>query len=170
MISLSLKGTTRRVLVIGPWALKFARGPVGRRCNCYEAELFRTVDDRRRAMLCPVRWCAKSGWLLMMAAATPLTEAEKDNLIDTDGFPDWDYMPGEDSEPFEYKATDWGWFEGRLVAVDYSTPAFDTDDPEVRSDPMLKITRIALPKVPKKLPPPKRVGPKYACKIAPRRD
>lgn len=128
MIGISLKGTTRRVLVIGPWALKFARGPRGRRCNRYEANLFRTVDARRRAMLCPVHCCAASGWLMVMATATPLTETEKDNLIDTDGFPDWDYMPGEDSDPFECKASDWGWFDGRLVAVDYSTPAFDTPE------------------------------------------
>jgi hypothetical protein len=32
-------------------------------------------------------------------------------------------MPGEDGEPFEYKASDWGWIEGRLVALDYSTPS-----------------------------------------------
>jgi hypothetical protein len=61
---------------------------------------------------------------MVMATATPLTEPEKDNLMDADGFPDWDYMPGEDSQPFEYKASDWGWFGGRLVALDYSTPAF----------------------------------------------
>jgi hypothetical protein len=61
-----------------------------------------------------------------MTAAIPLTETEKDKLIDSDGFPDWDYMPGEDGEPFEYKASDWGWIEGRLVALDYSTPAHDT--------------------------------------------
>jgi hypothetical protein len=102
-------------------------------------------------MLCPVRWCAKGGWLVVMAAATPLTEAEKDRLIDTDGFPDWDYMPGEDGEPFEYKATDWGWFDGRLVAVDYSTPAFDGpgEKPaplQQTSYSMLRIMRIALPK------------------------
>jgi hypothetical protein len=77
-------------------------------------------------MLCPVRWCAKGGWLMVMATAGPLAEAEKDKLITTDGFPDWDYFSGEDGEPFEYKASDWGWFDGRLVAVDYSTPAFDT--------------------------------------------
>src|SRR5260370_27874370 len=56
MITISLKGTTRLVLVIGPWALKFARGPRGRRCNRYEADLFRRVNARRREMLCPVRW------------------------------------------------------------------------------------------------------------------
>jgi hypothetical protein len=77
-------------------------------------------------MLCPVRWRTASNWLIVMTAAVPLTETEKDKLIDSDGFPDWDYMPGEDGEPFEYKASDWGWIEGRLVALDYSTPAFDT--------------------------------------------
>jgi hypothetical protein len=49
---------------------------------------------------------------MVMATATPLTEIEKDKLTDANGFPDWDYMPGEDSEPFEYKASDWGWFDG----------------------------------------------------------
>jgi hypothetical protein len=47
-------------------------------------------------------------------------------LLDTDGFPDWDYMPGEDGDPFESKASDWGQINGRLVALDYSTPAHDT--------------------------------------------
>jgi hypothetical protein len=36
-------------------------------------------------------------------------------------------MPGEDSDPFEPKASDWGRINGRLeVAVDYSTPVHDT--------------------------------------------
>jgi hypothetical protein len=56
MISISLKGTTRRpVIVIGPWALKFARGERGRRCNLHEAKLFRNSSEWRRAMLCQVR-------------------------------------------------------------------------------------------------------------------
>jgi hypothetical protein len=35
-------------------------------------------------------------------------------------------MPGEDSDPFESKASDWGRIKGRLVSLDYSTPAHDT--------------------------------------------
>ncbi|MDB5606622.1 MAG: hypothetical protein JWP25_3522 [Bradyrhizobium sp.] len=32
-------------------------------------------------------------------------------------------MPGEDGDPFESKASDWARLkDGRLVAVDYSTP------------------------------------------------
>jgi hypothetical protein len=34
---------------------------------------------------------------------------------ETGGFPDWD-----SGHPFEYKASDWGWLDGQLVALDYS--------------------------------------------------
>ena len=46
----------------------------------------------------------------------------KNHLIETDGFPDWDYVPPDEASPFEYKASDWGWLGGRLVALDYSAP------------------------------------------------
>jgi hypothetical protein len=50
--------------------------------------------------------------------------------MDTDGFPDWDYMPPNDvGHPFEWKAEDWGWLDGRLVALDYSAPALFPTDP-----------------------------------------
>ena len=122
--SLSTTGTTRVVVVLFAWALKFARGERGRRCNKYEQRLFGSVDERRRAMLCPVRWCSTNGSLLVMTAASPLTEAERDRLLLSDGFPVWDYRPGEADEP--HKASDWGWLQGRLVALDYSTPAHIT--------------------------------------------
>jgi hypothetical protein len=128
MISFSTIGTTRRVLIVGPWAIKLARGASGRRCNLYEANLFRTVDDRRRAMLCPVHWCSGDGQVLVMASARTLSAADHEELLDNDGFPDWDYMPGEDGQPFEFKVSDWGRLNGRLVALDYSTPAHDTPD------------------------------------------
>jgi hypothetical protein len=88
MISVSRTGTTRFVLVVGRWAIKFARSARGRRCNRYETDLFASVDERRRSMLCPVRWHTASGWLIAMTAAIQLTETEKDKLIDSDGFPD----------------------------------------------------------------------------------
>ena len=31
--------------------------------------------------------------------------------------------------PFEPKAPDWGWFEGRMVALDHSTSAWEADEP-----------------------------------------
>jgi hypothetical protein len=48
------RGTTRTVLVLGPVALKLALGERGRRCNRFEAGLYKRVNPSRRAMLCPV--------------------------------------------------------------------------------------------------------------------
>jgi hypothetical protein len=103
------KGSTRAVLVLGPLALKFARGERGRRCNRFEAEMYKRVSARRRAMLCPVLWCTPAGNVLLMRTARPLTESKRDHLMENDGFPDWDYVPPDEGSPFEYKASDWGW-------------------------------------------------------------
>jgi len=75
-------------------------------------------------MLCPVVMRLPFGLGLIMRRAQPLSEAEADHLKAVNGFPDWDYVPPDETCPFEYKASDWGWLpDGRLVALDYSTPA-----------------------------------------------
>jgi hypothetical protein len=118
------KGATRTVLVLGPLALKFARGERGRRSNRFEVDLYERVNLRRRAMLCPVLWCSQSGSLIVARAARPLTLEERDRLWEIEGFPDWDYVPPNDEgEPFEYKPSDWGVLKGRLIALDYAAPA-----------------------------------------------
>jgi hypothetical protein len=58
-----------------------------------------------------------------MRAAEPLTEMMSEAEYQ-EAHEAWDYMPGEDGCPFEPKACDWGWFAGRRVALDYSTPAW----------------------------------------------
>jgi hypothetical protein len=61
-----------------------------------------------------------------MRAAVPLAD-----MMSLDEYKEvvevWDWMPGEDSCPFEPKACDWGWFSGRRVALDYSLPAWQED-------------------------------------------
>jgi hypothetical protein len=128
MIRISRAGSMRSpVIVIGRFALKFARNARGRASNMYEAKLYRSANATRRALLCPVLWVSPTGAMQIMRAAKPLTEMmsleEYMHVIDA-----WDYMPGEDSCPFEPKASDWGWLEGRMVALDYSTPAWEADD------------------------------------------
>jgi hypothetical protein len=123
VISISNKGTKRRpVIVLGPVALKIARNAEGRACNRYEADVYRNTTPRRRALLCPVLWCSPFGIVLIMRAAVPLSEmmSLEDYLAVAE---EWDAMAGEDSCPFEPKASDWGWYKGRRVALDYSTPA-----------------------------------------------
>jgi len=77
-------------------------------------------------MLCPVLARLPFGLAIVMRRAQPLSEGEKDQLIDGDAFPDWDYVPPDDGCPFEYKACDWGRLpDGCLVALDYSATALD---------------------------------------------
>jgi hypothetical protein len=56
-----------------------------------------------------------------MRAATPTTQPMDWEEYLAVGL-QWDYMGGEDDEsPFECKAANWGWLNGRRVAIDYST-------------------------------------------------
>lgn len=113
-------------VVIGRFAFKFARNAQGRASNLCEAKLYRNANGTRRALVCPVLWVSRNG--LMQIAASSLTE-----MMSLDEYMDavdvWDYRPGEDSGPFEPKASDWGCLEGRMAALDYSTPAWDADEP-----------------------------------------
>lgn len=112
------------VIVIGRFAVKFARDKWGRACNLYEANLYRSVNETRRGLLCPVLWVSRYGAVQIMRSAVPLTEMMSEEAYQ-EAWEAWDYMPGEDSCPFEPKAADWGWFDGRMVALDYSTPAWE---------------------------------------------
>jgi hypothetical protein len=120
------RGTVRLTICIGRWALKVARNATGRRCNRFEANLWARTTAVRRSMLCPVLARLPFGFGLIMQRAEPLSESEKNELIESDGFPDWDYLPPDETCPFEYKASDWGRLpNGRIVALDYSAPALD---------------------------------------------
>lgn len=115
MFGIDTRGTARLTICIGPWALKVARNATGRRCNRFEADLWARTTTRRRNMLCPVLARLPFGLWLLMQRAEPLPKDEHDQLIDADGFPDWDYVPPDETSPFEYKVSDWGRLpDGRL--------------------------------------------------------
>lgn len=121
-------GETRIVFLVGRYALKVARGKLGRRCNALEAHLWNWVGPARRQILCPVLWSPRGGLLNVAPRAVPISEEEADSLRATFGFPDWDYMPPDDLEcPFEPKASDWGRIDGRLVALDYSVSEVEAE-------------------------------------------
>jgi hypothetical protein len=104
-MTISRTGSMRSpVIVIGRFALKFARNDRGRASNLYEAKLDRSANATRRPLLCPVLWVSRNGGLQIMRAAQPLTD-----MITLDQYMEvaelWDKMPGEDSCPFEPKVT-----------------------------------------------------------------
>jgi hypothetical protein len=122
MISIN-HGTTRVTLCVGRYAIKIAKSRRGRFCNKFESALWARTTEARRKMLCPIVATMPFGIAVVMPRALPLIESESIDLIEVDGFPDWDYVPPDETEPFEYKASDCGWLSGRLVALDYSAPA-----------------------------------------------
>jgi hypothetical protein len=113
LFAMDQRDTVRRTICVGSWAAKIARNGTGRRCNSFEADLWARTSARRRAMLCPVLARLPFGVAILMPCAEPLSEDEADHLRATRGFPDWDYVPPDESEPFEYKASDWGRLPGR---------------------------------------------------------
>jgi hypothetical protein len=122
-LAIDRRGTSRLVICIGKFAVKIARNAEGRRCNLDEAKRWRQVKPKRRTMLCPVLATAPYGVALMMPRARPTSQAEADWLLKTGGYPDWDYDGiGDEGHPFEWSAGDWGWLDGKLVALDYAAP------------------------------------------------
>jgi hypothetical protein len=115
-------GTTRSVVCIGKLAFKLARSRRGARRNRFEADLYKRSSQDRRALLCTPLWCSTYGSILVMRRAQPLTESE---FAAWGGLRRavraWDYRGARDEEyPFKPKASDWGWLDGKPVAVDYS--------------------------------------------------
>jgi hypothetical protein len=118
----SHKGTTRAVLCVGSLAFKFARSRHGARHNRYEADLYRRSSPDRQALLCPPLFCFPFGAILVMRRANPMTHDEHRKYVQDARLIDrWNYRgPGDDETPFERKANDWGWLDGKPVAVDYA--------------------------------------------------
>jgi hypothetical protein len=75
-------------------------------------------------MLCPVLWCSAPAIVLVMRrAATPVTQ-DQVNERKANAWFEWDYRGYPDDEhPFEWKRSDWGVLDDRLVAVDYAATA-----------------------------------------------
>jgi hypothetical protein len=117
-----VSGTVRAVLCVGPFAFKLARSRHGALCNRYEADLYNRSSQERRALLCPPLWCSPGGLLLVMRRARPMTQSEYGEHVRKTGLMlAWDYRgPGDDGYPFEPKPLDWGWLDGRPVALDYA--------------------------------------------------
>jgi hypothetical protein len=111
-------GTTPLTFCIGRYAFKFARSGRGRDGNRRERLEWDRATPARREMLCPIVWTSPFALVNLMRRAIPLSRDEQLHRIATHDFPDWDYMPGGPGEPFEYKESDWGYLEGRLVALD----------------------------------------------------
>lgn len=109
-------GVTRKVLLIGDWAIKVPNFDewrlflLGLLANMQEAAFSRTGWPE----LCPVLFALPGGGLIVMRRATVLTDAEFRQL-DMAAWVDC----GDYTIPAEIKSDSFGYIGDRLVAIDY---------------------------------------------------
>ena len=112
------RGASRIVLCAGPYAVKVPRAHSWRGFlhglidNMNERGTWRYLQTDRE-WLCPISWAAPGGWLLIMRRALALThEAE---------LPEPMVAAAKTLQLEEWHALNVGWYDGRLVFVDYAT-------------------------------------------------
>lgn len=114
-------GAFRRVLLLGPWAIKVPRlsnFTRGLRCNRWEREMWRTWRPVFGwENLCPVLHADPVGlFLIMPRAQQPVSETE---ALETFSI---DYWPGIDVES---KRENFGRVGERVLVLDYGLPGSD---------------------------------------------
>lgn len=112
-------GVTRKVLLIGDWAIKVPNFDewrlflLGLLANMQEAAFSRAGWPE----LCPVLFSLPGGWLIVMRRARVLTDVEWTDMDEK--FKRGFMQNSEYTVPAELKSDSFGWLNGRLVAVDY---------------------------------------------------
>lgn len=113
-------GVFRRVILVGRFAIKiphWRNAFSGLRCNRWEREMWftwRPIFGWQN--LCPIRFADPLGLVVVIPRATQPVTFE-DVVAATP-----DYYPDITSE---MKAVDFGWVEGRVLALDYGLPYAD---------------------------------------------
>lgn len=114
-------GSTRCVVLVGRWAVKFPRLSGRFAWNRFLRGLLANMQERlfwetRWPELCPVVWSVAGGWLVVMRRATPMTPEEWETFDALKWSQRDDYVV-----PVECKRDSFGWVDGNLVAVDYGS-------------------------------------------------
>lgn len=110
-------GATRCVFLVGSYALKMPRLNDWRLClhgllaNMQEAQFSRVGW----AELCPVLWNIPGGFLVVMPRCQPLGRR-----MSAEEFAEFSQKK-DYCVPVENKPDSFGWYRGRIVAIDYGT-------------------------------------------------
>jgi hypothetical protein len=117
------KGATRCVLLIKGYAIKmprlaewrlFLNGLLG---NMQETVWWTNLKDDK---LCPILFSIPGGFLNIMPRVSPISERE---YVDLQRF-SYPWISTADEEcnlPVEWKKDSFGWYQGRIVAIDYGS-------------------------------------------------
>jgi len=113
------QGATRNVFLTKRYAIKIPRFVEwrlflhGLLANMQEANFWRQLKSDK---LCPVLFAISGGFLIVMARASEFSRSDHADF-DFDSFVD----AGDWVVPVENKQDSFGWFQGRIVAIDYGT-------------------------------------------------
>ena len=111
-------GTTRWVLLTRNYAIKlptlidwrlFLLGLLANMNERFFYLSFQKGSPELAQRLCPIVFSAPGGWLVVMRRAQPLDRDDFELCAQIN----WKYIP------VERKPDSFGWFEGRIVAIDY---------------------------------------------------
>lgn len=114
-MTLNRMGTTRDVVLIGRWALKF---PTVREWRLFLCGLLGNIQESRFSELqwpgvCPVTFSLPLGFLVVMPRVRMMTDEEFQSF-------DWSgWLPDEVGDLAESKPDSFGWLGERLVVIDY---------------------------------------------------
>jgi hypothetical protein len=125
-VAFSKNGSTRWVLLVGAYALKF---PAMWEWKTFLWGLLANIQEREFSVmgregkesvwerLCPLKFSLPLGFLNVAARAVPLTDREFE-LFDYESF-----VTVDDNWriPAEAKSSSFGWVDGRIVAIDYGS-------------------------------------------------
>lgn len=109
-------GCMRVVWLIGQWAIKF---PAMVEWRLFLLGLLANMQERQWSKtgwpeLCPVVWSIPGGWIIIMKRARVMTNAEFNNFDSEKWRDKGDYMiPAED------KQNSFGWYQDKIVVIDY---------------------------------------------------
>jgi len=116
------RGATRVVVLSGNYALKFPslyswrHFLAGLLANIQEYEFSTLKDDR----MCPVVFRIWGGWLSVMPRCEKLTQDDFDKLNYKVYRPEH-HTEGKCKVPVENKFDSFGWYNGKIVAIDYGS-------------------------------------------------
>lgn len=125
------RGTTRAVLLIGKYAIKFPRIHhefKDHRWKMFLRGILANIDEaywwkhsHHKDKLCPVKWKSPFGFILIMQRADPFTREEYD--ADLNGL-----IKRFSGLPFDAKVENFGKIDERIVLVDYADSKYMCSD------------------------------------------
>lgn len=104
----------------GHWAFKVARGERGCAANSSEFAVWMKASPKKRELLCPSLKLIRGGKILVAKRARVFEPGEMTEELYFDLAMAWKDEPPFDDAPFEPGDRNWGWLDGRPVAIDYA--------------------------------------------------